>query len=146
MNVGSFCSRPPVAVPTGAPLTEVARLMRERHVGAVVVTEGDPAQPRVAGIVTDRDIVCARLSRTEDLSAISASEIMTPHPLVICEQDSIGAAVSHLRARGVRRAPVVTQEGALVGVVSSDDLLAHLASQIAAMARIVAQQVRREVT
>lgn len=144
MNVGSLCSRPPVAAPTGASLSEVARLMRERHVGAVVITEGDPQRPRVAGIITDRDIVCARVTRTEDLSSINAAEIMTPHPLVIAEQDSVGAAVSHLRARGVRRAPVVASDGVLIGVVSADDLLAHLARQIAAMAGIVAQQIRTE--
>ncbi len=144
MNVGSLCSRPPVAAPTGAPLSDVARLMRERHVGAVVITEGDPQRPHVAGIITDRDIVCARVTRTEDLSSINAGEIMTPHPLVIAEQDSVGAAVAHLRARGVRRAPVVASDGALVGLVSADDLLAHLARQIAAMAGIVARQIRKE--
>jgi len=140
MNVGSFCSRPAVAVETGTPLSDVARLMRERHVGAVVVTEGGPVRPQVAGIITDRDIVCARITRAADLSSISAAETMTPHPLVISEQDSVGAAVAHLRARGVRRAPVVAENGALIGVISTDDLLAHLAGEIAALAGIVSRQ------
>ena len=145
MNVGSLCSRPPVAAPTGAPLSDVARLMRERHVGAVVITEGDPQRPHVAGIITDRDIVCARVTRTEDLSSINAAEIMTPRPLVIAEQDSVGAAVAHLRARGVRRAPVVAADGALLGVISADDLLAHLAGEIAALAGIVSRQARARI-
>lgn len=140
MNVGSFCSRPAVAVEPGTSLSDVARLMRERHVGAVVVTEGGPHRPQVAGIITDRDIVCARITRAADLSSISAAETMTPHPLVISEQDSVGAAVAHLRARGVRRAPVVAENGALIGVVSADDLLAHLAGEIAALAGIVSRQ------
>ena len=140
MNVGDFCSRPPVAVASGAPLSDVAQLMRERHVGAVVVTEGDPARPHVAGIITDRDIVCARITRAADLSSISAAETMTAHPLLIREHDSVGAAVAHLRARGVRRAPVVSEDGALLGVISADDLLAHLAGEIAALAGIVFRQ------
>ena len=144
MNVGDFCSRPPVAVASGAPLSDVAQLMRERHVGAVVVTEGDPARPQVAGIITDRDIVCARITRATDLSSISAAEAMTTHPLLIREQDSAGAAVAHLRARGVRRAPVVAEDGTLIGVISADDLLAHLAGEIAALAGIVFRQTHAE--
>ncbi len=144
MNVGSFCSRPPVAVAAGTPLADVAQLMRERHVGAVVVIEGDPARPQVVGIITDRDIVCARITRAADLSSISAAETMTAHPLLISAQDSVGAAVAHLRARGVRRAPVVGEDGTLLGVISADDLLAHLAGEIAALAGIVSRQVRAE--
>ncbi len=144
MKVGIFCSHPPVTVPSGASLSDVARLMRERRVGAVVVTEGDPARARVAGIITDRDVVCARVTRTEDLASIGAAEIMTAQPLVISEADSVGSAVAHLRARGVRRAPVVAEDGTLVGLVSADDLLRHLASQIGALAGIVARQVSRE--
>ena len=144
MNVGSLCSRPPVAVAAGTPLSDVAQLMREQHVGAVVVTEGDPARPQVAGIITDRDIVCARITRVADLSSISAAETMTAHPLLISEQDSVGAAVAHLRARGVRRAPVVAEDGALLGVISADDLLAHLAGEIAALAGIVSRQAHAE--
>lgn len=145
MNVGNFCSRPAVTVTAGTPLSDVARLMRERHVGAIVVTEGDPEHPQVAGIITDRDIVCARITRTADLSSISAAETMTAHPLLISEQDSVGAAVAHLRARGVRRAPVVAADGALLGVISADDLLAHLAGEIAALAGIVSRQARARI-
>ena len=144
MNVGSFCSRPPVAVAAGTPLADVAQLMRERHVGAVVVIEGDPARPQVVGIITDRDIVCARITRAADLSSISAAETMTAHAVLISAQDAVGAAVAHLRARGVRRAPVVGEDGTLLGVISADDLLAHLAGEIAALAGIVSRQVRAE--
>ncbi len=142
MLVGSLCSRPPLTVPTGAPISDVARLMRDRHIGAVVVTDGE--RPRAAGMITDRDIVRAQLARTADLSRLSAGEIMTPHPLVIGEEEPVDGAIAHLRARGVRRAPVVSRDGTLVGLISVDDLFAHLARQLIRMAEVVAGQRRDE--
>lgn len=144
MVVGSLCSRPAVSVPTGAPVIEVARLMQDRHVGAVVVTEGQADRPRAAGIITDRDIVSAQLARTADLSRLAAGDIMTRSPLVLAEEEPVDGAIAHLRARGVRRAPVVSREGTLVGVVSADDLFAHVARELVAMGEIIARQRRVE--
>ena len=118
--------------------------MREAHVGAVVVTEGDIGRARVAGIITDRDIVRAQLGRTADLSSLSAGETMTRDPLVLLEEESIDGAIAHLRARRVRRAPVVRPDGTPVGMVSVDDLLRHLAGKLSGLAGIVARQVRWE--
>lgn len=144
MNIGNLCSRPAVAVPAAAPLAEVARLMRDEHVGAVIVTEEGGGGPRVAGILTDRDIVRAQLTQTADLSRLSAGATMTPRPLVLTEQESIDGVIAHLRARGVRRAPVVASDDTLVGVISVDDLLAQLARELMAMAGVVARQVCKE--
>ncbi len=145
MSVGSLCSRPPVTVQTGAPIADVAVLMRDRHVGAVVVTDsrGD-RPPRATGIITDRDIVRAQLARTADLSRLSAGEIMTRDPLVIGAEESADTAIANLRARGVRRAPVVSQDGAVVGLISVDDLFAHLARELIDMAEIIARERRDE--
>ncbi len=144
MVVGSLCSRPAVSVPTGAPISDVARLMRDRHVGAVVVTEGGGDRLRTAGIITDRDIVSAQLARTADLSRLAAGEIMTRNPLVIGEDEPVDGAIAHLRARGVRRAPVIARDGTLVGVVSVDDLFAHVARELIEMGEIIARQRRDE--
>ncbi|SRR5579875_361152 len=144
MNVGNLCSRPLVKVSIGEPISEVARLMQAEHVGAVVVTESSGSQMRVAGIITDRDIVRTQLARTTDLTSLSAGETMTRDPLVVYEQDSIDGTIAHLRARGVRRAPVLGEDGTPVGLISADDLLAHVAEKLIGLAGVVAQQVRRE--
>lgn len=144
MLVGTLCSRPAVSVATGAPMSDVARLMRDSHVGAVIVTESTRDGPRAAGVITDRDIVSAQLARTADLSRLCAGDIMTRQPLVIEESESVDGAIAHLRARGVRRAPVVSRDGALVGVVSVDDLFAHVAQELIDMAGIIVRQRRAE--
>ncbi len=144
MNLGDLCARRVITVSTGAPLSEVALRMSAEHVGAVVVTASGASHARVVGIITDRDIVRAQLERTADLSRVSAGEAMTAHPLVLDERESIDGAIEHLRARGVRRAPVATANGTPIGLVSVDDLLAHLAARLAGVAALVTRQPREE--
>jgi CBS domain-containing protein len=144
MLVGTLCSRRPVSVSTGAPISDVARLMRDEHIGAVIVTESGRGAPRVVGMITDRDIIRAQLERAADLSRLSAGEVMTRNPLVIGEEESVDGAIAHLRARAVRRAPVVAVEGTLVGLISTDDLLLNVAHKLIGLAEIVGRQPRIE--
>jgi len=144
MKVGEMCSRNPATVSTSATLSDVACLMRDRHIGAVIVTKAPSDRPVAAGIVTDRDIVCAQLDRTSDLGSLSAEEVMTRNPLEINEEDSLSRAIESLRARNVRRAPVISSTGALVGLVSTDDLLACVAGELMHLGRLVALQPRQE--
>lgn len=72
MLVGSRCYLCPAIVSTGVPISDGARLMRDQHTGAGIVTESGPERPRPVGMITDRDIVRARLERTADLLRLSA--------------------------------------------------------------------------
>ena len=140
MNVWAICSRRAVTVSEHTQLSEVARLMEAEQVGAVIVTGG--ASPSVAGIITDRDIVCTQLERTLDLSQLTAGDAMTRDPLVLFQDGQVDSAIEHMRARGVRRAPVITAAGAAVGMLSTDDLLVHISLKVSGMAGLVARQVR----
>ncbi len=144
MNVGALCRHGMVAVPTSATLVEVATRMRDEHVGAVMVTSGTESHLRVVGIITDRDIVRAQLAHTADLSRLSAGDSMTERPLVLDERESIDGAIAHLRARGVRRAPVVTADGKPIGLVSIDDLLSQLTTTLIDVVGILGRQARGE--
>ena len=144
MNIGKICSRDLVSVPISATLSEVAELMRTRHVGAVVVTKAPLDQAVAVGIITDRDIVRSQLAATADLTRLSALDAMTPDPLVLDEQTSISDAISALRARGVRRAPVLSDHGTLIGMISTDDLFAHLALDLIGVAGLLGAQPAAE--
>lgn len=137
MNIGELCSRDLVAVAPTTPLSEVARLMCERHVGAVVVSESPLDQPVAIGVITDRDITRAQLRRASDLSQIFSDQVMSRDPLVLCEDDAVEEALGRMRARGVRRAPVTTAHGRLVGVISTDDLISQLARELSALAHLL---------
>jgi CBS domain-containing protein len=146
MNVGEACTRGALTVSPSAPLSDVAEIMCDRHVGAVVVTEAPLDKPVVVGIITDRDIVRAQLEHTADLSRLRTGEVMTRDPLVLNEQESIASAIGRLQARGVRRAPVINASGMLVGLVSTDDLLLQVSDELANLAQLVSNQPRREFT
>jgi CBS domain-containing protein len=144
MNIGKICSRDVVSVPISATLSEVAELMRTRHVGAVVVTKAPLDRAIPVGIITDRDIVRSQLASSADLTRLAAGDAMTPDPLVLNEQTSITDAISALRSRGVRRAPVLSDHGTLIGMISTDDLVAHVALDVIGVAGLLGTQVAAE--
>jgi CBS domain-containing protein len=144
MNVGELCSRDLVSVAAGTPLLEVAKAMRDEHVGIVVVTKAPADEQVAAGVVTDRDIARAWADHGAVIAEFAVERVMTRDPLVLNEEDSIDKAVSRMRGRGVRRAPVVTRHGRLLGLVSIDDLIAHAAGELSGIARLLEQQPRQE--
>jgi CBS domain-containing protein len=138
MNVGQLCNRAVVSVQANATLAEVARLMRDRHVGAIVVLDAQSQHP--TGIVTDRDILRVQLQGTRDLSEEAASQVMTTDLLVLHEDMDIDEAIDRMQLHGVRRAPVRGAAGRLVGILSTDDLIAHVARELSSLARLLAVQ------
>jgi CBS domain-containing protein len=144
VRIGELCSRDLVSVTADTPLMEVAKLMRDEHVGIVIVTKAPADEPVAAGVITDRDIARSLLDRPAGLAGIQAEKVMTRDPLVLDEAESVETAIQHLRDRGVRRAPVVTSHGQLVGLVSTDDLIAHIAGELSSLGRLLEQQPRRE--
>jgi len=136
-----MCSRGVVSVFESASLRDVAVLMKERHVGAVVVIAKSP-QP--VGIVTDRDIVRAQLTHVADLSRLCVADVMTKSPVTLHDDEELENAIATLRAHGVRRAPVVNARGDLVGFLSTDDLIAEVARQVATLAQLLGQQPAQE--
>lgn len=144
MEIGNVCTRNPVTVPASEPLSQVARLMHDRHIGAVIVVKQPLDRPVAAGIITDRDVLRAQVEHHADLAMLSAERVMTRDPLVLEERLPLQEGISQMRARGVRRAPVVDATGALVGIVSSDDIVAAIADELADLARLIAGQPSRE--
>jgi CBS domain-containing protein len=110
--------------------------MAEECIGALVVTATPDEMPVTVGMITDRDIVLAQLDHTADLGALRVGDIMTGDPLVLNADAPTEEAVRRLRDRHVRRAPVIGSTGQLVGVISFDDLLAHVCGSLRALAHL----------
>ena len=144
MDIGNVCTRQPITVAAHEPLSQVARLMHDRHVGTVIVIKRPLDRVVPAGIITDRDVLRAQVERHADLAMLDAERVMTKDPLVLDERLPLQAGISRMRARGVRRAPVEDASGALVGIVSSDDIVAAIAAELADLAQLIAGQPRRE--
>lgn len=142
-DAGEICSRIVTVVNRDTPVVEVARLMREHHVGCVVVVDDAPAGRLVCGMLTDRDIVTAVIAPGVDPATLQAEDVMSADVVVAGERDSVTDLVRTMRRRGLRRLPVTTPQRVLVGLVTLDDVLGLLAEQLRAMAlAIEAEQLR----
>ena len=148
MNAGSVCKRGVVIAAPTDDLIAAAHVMREKHVGYLIVSEkSDPMERgggRVVGVLTDRDIVVAVLAQEVDAHALKVGDVMTRNPLLIEEAQSIEAVLCHMREAGVRRVPVVDRSGALTGVLSIDDVLERIADQLINIAGSIRNEQRME--
>jgi CBS domain-containing protein len=144
MNVGQMCSRGVIHVSESATLQEVAILMRDRHVGAVVVVTLRLDAAVCVGIITDRDIVRAQLEHASDLARLRAADAMTKNPLTLRVDQQLDDAIESMRARGVRRAPVLTAQGALFGFLATDDLISETVRQLGTLAGLLQRQPAAE--
>lgn len=147
MNAGSVCKRGVVTVAPTDDLIAAAHIMREKHVGYLIVSERSGLVERgrrVVGVLTDRDIVVAVLAQEVDARELKVGDVMTRDPLLIDEGQSIEAVLCHMREAGVRRVPVVDRSGALAGVLSIDDVLERIADQLINIAGSIRNEQRME--
>lgn len=131
MNVGSICKRKVVTASPQLGICEAAQLMRENHIGYLVIVAGEPRAPRSPiGVLTDRDIVVSVVAKRTDPATLRVGDVMSMQPTVVGETEAVDAALKTMLRMGVRRLPVVDPRGELSGVISLDDLLDFLAEKI----------------
>ncbi len=121
-----------------------ARLMRQRHVGDLVVV-GDPeTDPAPLGIVTDRDLVVEVLAEERNPAATTVREVMRKPVAIASSSEDAAQALERMRTHGVRRIPVTGPDGKLAGIISLDDLLVRLAADAGMLVDVVARERNRE--
>jgi CBS domain-containing protein len=144
MNAGELCNREVVFAYRDTPLVQAARLMREHHVGSLVVVVDRLSERVPVGILTDRDIVVAVVAKELDPRKLTVGDVATAGLLAVHEKDGIPDALRMMRENGVRRLPVLTHSGALAGILTIDDLLELMAEELGAFARTIDRERVRE--
>jgi CBS domain-containing protein len=144
MAIGEVCSRDVVFAVRGTTVRMAAQLMREYHVGALVVVDERDGRRVPAGIITDRDIAVAVVAKDLDPDLLRVEDVMGPDLVCAKQSDGVSQTIELMRAKGVRRLPVVDERGALAGIVSADDFVDLLAEELTALARMIAREQRHE--
>jgi signal-transduction protein with cAMP-binding, CBS, and nucleotidyltransferase domain len=144
VRIGEICTRTVVTCPRSASALELARLMRERHVGAVVVVDEEQGRMLPVGVITDRDLVVEVMACGVDPGILLAGDMIVTEPVTALDSDLVFDAVWCLRRRGIRRLPVVDAQGHLLGMLSADDITGFLADQLSGIARLTLGQAARE--
>lgn len=144
MPISRVCNREVIVVQRNDTILEAARLMRQNHVGDVVVVEDRSGVRVPVGIITDRDLVVEIMASELDQMVITVGDIMLPELVTVKENIGLFEAIQYMRAKGVRRLPVVNFSGGLVGILTLDDLLEILAEELLALAKLVAHEQKKE--
>jgi CBS domain-containing protein len=144
MLMGEACNREVIIVGRTTSVIEAAQLMRRHHVGDVVVVEERDGQRVPVGILTDRDIVVSVIAEHVSLEQLTVGDVMSFDLLTAEEESTVWDNLQQMRAKGVRRVPVVDARGALVGILSTDDVLDLLAEELRAVARLVQSEQVKE--
>lgn len=144
MTIGSICSRETVIAKREDSIAEVARLMRRYHVGDVVVVKEEGGRNVPVGIVTDRDLVIEVLAQELVPAAVTVGDLMSTEIATARESDGIWDVVQAMRKKGVRRMPVVKQDGGLAGIVSLDDVLELISDELSGLIKLIGREQERE--
>ncbi|WP_052162333.1 CBS domain-containing protein [Aquabacterium sp. NJ1] len=144
LSVGEICTREVTIAFRDTDLVAAARLMREAHVGALVVVDEMPGKRMVAGLITDRDIVTAVIAPGLDPRTLNVEDVMTEPVLTMDEDDSLIDLLRMMRDKGVRRVPVLGAQRELVGLVTLDDALEILAEELDLLVGAIGSEARRE--
>lgn len=144
MPIGEICSREVIVVQRSDSVLEAAKLMRRHHVGDVVVVDERDGIRIPVGLITDRDVVVEIIATELDPGVITVEDIMEPD--LACARDTTGLfeTIQYMQDRKVRRLPIVDERGALLGILSLDDLLELLSEELVAMAKLVRYQQQKE--
>ncbi|MDO9371065.1 MAG: CBS domain-containing protein [Gammaproteobacteria bacterium] len=144
MPIGELCSREVVFVRREDSIREAAQLMRQHHVGDVLVVDEKDAQRVPVGIVTDRDIVVEVVAKNVDLDVVTVGDIMSFQLVSARDTDGVYETIQLMRIKGVRRLPIVNARGGLVGILALDDIIELLAEELSALAKVIAREQAQE--
>jgi len=115
---------------------EAARALENNHVGAVVILD----QGRVTGMLTDRDLALRVVGAGLDPTMTEVSEVMSSDVATVASDGTVEQAIEIMRARHVRRVPVVKGEH-VVGLVTLDDVMLSGDAEPSTLAEIVRGQL-----
>ena len=118
-------------------VTDCALAMRTRHVGSLVVVDGGN---KPIGMITDRDLTIEVLATGRDIAATKVGDVMTS-PAVVAQGED---ALARRREFGIRRLPVVDENGLLVGVVTNSNMLEELSTMLDSLVRNIKSSKTRE--
>lgn len=145
MQVQDVCTHQAVSVSPAASVTDAARLMRQRHVGMLVVVEQPDGERIPVGVLTDRDIVIEVVAPEVPCAQLRVDEVMTRDPAVCSQDEQLLDAVARMRLHGIRRLPVLNAKGGLCGLLSLDDIYGALGVYLQEMSRALTRGQAREM-
>ena len=144
MTAGEYCNREVVITGQDVSVTQAAMLMRQHHVGDLVVVEKQGEKTLPIGIITDRDIVIEVIAKKADPDSLTIKDIMSTGLVTVEENEALLDTLTHMQNRGVRRIMVVDAQGSLQGLLSADDAIELIAEAMNNLTKLVKREMTHE--
>ncbi len=144
MAMNDICNPDVITLERNSTISQAAKLMRQHHIGAVVVVEMKNGRRAPIGVVTDRDIVVELVATELDPDVITVGDIMAHTLVSINEKSGLFEAIRLMADKGVRRLPVTDEKGGLAGIVALDDMLLLLTKELSALSKLVEREQKSE--
>lgn len=143
-TLGELSTRTVVTATPETTAVQAARLMREEHVGALVVLAAGSVDGKPVGIVTDRDLVLAVMAEELDPALFTVGDVMSVQLVSAGDDADLLEAIALMRRHRVRRLIVLDADGRLAGITTLEDLLEALARELGSLALAVRGARERE--
>jgi CBS domain-containing protein len=146
MTAGDYCNRDVVVCNKDESVREAVNLMRQHHVGDVIVVNQQNSSSVPVGIMTDRDIVIELVAANVDIDKVSVKDVMSSELVTVDVETPISEVIELMSTQGVRRVPVVNVDDSLVGILTVDDILEILAEELNGIVKLVSREISKEET
>jgi len=140
MELDRIAQRSVITISPRATIQEAAKVMRESHVGELMVVDDDDVKTHAVGILTDRDIVVSTVAFGISPETVLVEELMSPNVVTASIHDSLPEVLRLMKEHGIRRIPLVEASGAVEGIICVDDVVEYLAIELGDLAQISEQQ------
>ncbi len=136
MSLHSYCRKPVVRISPETNITEACRLMEQNNIGCLIAER----EGKLCGIITDRDIALRVTGAKRDPDKTKVEDVMTPDPIRVSVDKDLHHLTALMHAYHVRRVPIVKGFDTTLGIVTLDDLIAQLGSNISEIGRAIFEE------
>lgn len=144
MLLKEFCTTDVAWCTRDTTVLEAAQMMRQKHIGDLIIVDDPNDEFTPVGLITDRDIVVKVIGNELSASQTRVGAVMRTPLVTASDSEDSNVAIARMRHHGVRRLPVTGRDGKLVGIVTLDDLLKKLRSEVDSMLEIITQEQDQE--
>lgn len=143
LHAKDICRSDVVTADEHTSLYEVSRLMRQYHIGDVVITRSGNSGQAPIGMITDRDIVVRGIACDVALDEVAAGDLSAQDLVTVRPEADIFEIVSTMNAHAVRRV-VVGNDAGYIGIITFDDILWALSLLVSNLSAVTERQIQRE--
>ena len=138
MKIERVFTRQVMATTRDASLAEAAAAMASYRVGTLLVMDKPGAEGKPVGIITDRDVAVRGFASESG----QVGSVMTPVIATVRDDADSHEAIALMQAHGVRRLLVLGKDGGVRGILSVDDLIDGLSTDLAAASAVLRGQIK----